>query len=152
MRSASESHANRIHDPIHNQKQIQKQKQGIPLSAESGAAAPLKASDVVRRYAEVVGEVGLPKGFSSQEEFVQGKAALGSQVKRLILAQEWPAELILRAVENYARRRRNPYFVAEWIRLEYGDEFEAVHRARRNSEPRDGGLKSLFKAMKEAGL
>lgn len=137
---------------IASKNQKQNQKQGVPFSAENGRAAPLTAKDVVRRYSEVVVSSGLPKGFSSTAEFSQAKAAFGAQVKRLILAEEWPAEIILRAVENYAKRRRNPYFVAEWIRAEYADEREGLHAARKNAEPRDGGLKSLFKAMKEAGL
>lgn len=124
----------------------------VPFSAENGAAAPLRTNDVIRKYAEVAARVGRPDGFDDIETWRAAKDALGGQVKRLINREGWSPELVMKAVENYARRRRNPYFVAEWIRLEYADEREAEHVARKEAEPRDGGLRSLAKAMREVGL
>lgn len=116
-----------------------------------GAAAPIRVSDVVTEYAKIAARVGWPPKFETPGKRAEGKAALAGQVLRLF-RDEWPRELVLHAVMDAAERKKNPYYVAEWIRLAYAAENEKAHLDRKRGEPKDGGLRAIAAAMKGVGL
>jgi len=113
----------------------------IPFTNVNG----LRASQVVAEYSKVAKATGHTKWLDPKS-----RAILGAFALRLIRSDEWAPELVLRAVRKYAETDRNPLYLEEWVRSEFADEREAAHSRRKKQEPKDGGLRSLFAAIKAA--
>lgn len=107
--------------------------------------AGLRPSEVVAEYARAAGEAGNTRFLDRTS-----RAILGAQALRVIRHGEWDADIILRAVRTFAGTQRNPAFLEDWVRNQFAIDQENGSVARRKAEPRDGGLKSIFKAIKEA--
>jgi hypothetical protein len=112
----------------------------IPFANANG----LRASQVVAEYSKVAKATGHLKWLDPKS-----RAILGAFALRLIRSDEWSPELVLRAVRKYAETDRNPLYLEEWVRSEFADEREAAHSRRKKQEPKDGGLRSLFAAIRD---
>ena len=75
-----------------------------PFSAENGRAAPLTASAVVAEYARI------------RRTDARSKAILGKYAKQLLLGGRWHDDDLLAAVRAFARTKRHPRFLEEWVR------------------------------------
>lgn len=78
-------------------------------------------------------------------------AILGANAKRLRDRGASESD-ILAAVREFAATKRWPRYISEWTtEKQIGDEIDAHQRAKK-TEPRDGGLRALGAALREAGL
>lgn len=78
---------------------------------------------------------------------------LGAHAKRL-LAEGWPLEILIMAVEAKATTQSNPAFLTEWGRIAQADVENAEHQVRKGDERRaaPGILASIADQLRAFGL